>query len=303
VSDALHKQLTPLMHDKKDAKEIEALIKQMCDLPFPVDLGMVDSREYDTMCAGIIGGLQKVIRDNGGVPGPLPPNAPKMAKTVRNGMLSWQEGGSARAYDKWQADCVQESKDAQAIIDSLDSTAACKDALAKAYAGDAVKGLAKNWKRVSKEKKDDRVIRTFEAAGEQAQVIFDPSEDEPEQALRVYKEAPTKTAPGQFPKIFGPDLNGSVLFSRNNLEDDEVSFYCGPQETNGCLSDRYDYQADVQPVIESIIGTRESDLYCAENYHSVKPAKGETVKELAAYLDRAMKAAGAVVENENDIDL
>jgi hypothetical protein len=303
VTDEVLKQLTPLMHDNKDGKAIDHTIKEICDLPFPSTLGTVDSKEYDTMLAGIIAGLQNVIKVNGETPAPLPKNAPVLSTTIRSGAMSWQQGGSARAHDAWHANCVKEGQDAQARIDSLDSTKACKEALAKAYAGDPIKGQAKNWKRVHKENKGARVFRTFEAAGEQAQVIFNPSEDEPDKALVVHKEAPTTARPGQFPKILGPELNGQILFGLNTIEDDEVSFYCGPQTTDGHLSDSYDFQDEVRPIIQNILAGRNYDLYCAENFHTVKPAKGETAKELAAHLNKAMKAAGAIVENEHDIDL
>lgn len=303
VSEALFKQIEPLMHDHKEVKTIDLLIQQICDLPFPASLGMVDSREYDTLCAGIIGGLQNVIRQNGGTPATLPANAPQASTNVKRGALSWQQGGSARAHEQWQTRCIQEAKEAQALIDALNSTDACKQALSRAHAGHPIKGLVKNWKRISKETKGDRIFRTFEAAGERALVVFDPSADNPTAALFIPAGLPPISLPGQFPQITGPELTGKVLFGLNVIEDDEVSFYCGPQTNQDRLSDRYDNQAEIKPIIKQILGVRDQDLYCAENFHIVRPLKGETTRELANYLDKTMRAAGAIVEHENDIDL
>lgn len=283
----------------------EDLITKIINLPFPKELGLVDSQDYDHTCAMIIKGLHKVITDNGEIPKPLPANAPKVATKVTKGIMSWLEGGSSRAKDA--ADIIYEEKSVQARKETvaLNSTEGCRKALAEYFGDNPNEADPKVWKRTGKFTQSDKIFRTFicKDTGNEATVCFDPAYDEdPEDAISCFKGAIKPSGSlTTFPEVYGKYWSGKVHFSINAAEDSELSFYCGPESNEGGLDDMDD--PGISKVLETIFKDQDIELGAAENYHIIKPKAGQTLEELEKLVIERVTTAGATQSLIADMDM
>lgn len=150
----------------------QSAIQWLASCDMPKSLGLCDGTEYDTLRAYIIQGLQHVLVKRGVSPEALPANAPLAARWVRQGQLAWQEGGSNRAQEKHDA----EARAARLEVEKLNSTEACKDALAKKYKDHPNAADPKAWKRGSKLAQGDITARVFTCGAITATVFFDQEE-------------------------------------------------------------------------------------------------------------------------------
>lgn len=283
-------------------QDTEKTIKAIIALPFPKSLGLVDSREYDTFCAHVIEGLQKVIRDTGKEPEPLPPNAPGRSRQVVSGMMSYYDySGTARASTAYDKEVQEEMRKKDDEMEKLDSTEACKEALAKHYASTPGANDPKAWKRKKKLQQEHLITRVFECpkAKLTASVIFDSEADE--DPFYVVEEEVTAPTPGKFSKVYGPDRTGEVYFSMGNIEPDYIDFYCGPQVKAGHLDDLNDPGLD--KTLEELFKGYDFELAAAENFHIIKPKSGQSVAELKDEIIKKIVGAGAIDFSEPNADL
>ena len=294
----LSNQITPIIDREEDTEKV---IQEITKLPFPEFLGLCDSREYDTFCAGVIGGLQKVIRDAGKTPAPLPANAPTMSRQVVAGNISYYDNtGTSRASAAHAKQAQEEMEKEEQELEKLDSTDACKEALADHYSSNPIAKDAKAWKRKKKLKEGEIITRVFEcpAAKLLASVIFDRDSEEP---LTVVEEEVKSRVKGTFPKSYGKDRTGSAYFSMNNVESDYIDFYCGPQTRAGHLDDINDPGVDA--TMEELFKGYDFELAAAENFHIIKPKAGQTIAELKEEVINKITGAGAIDFSEPSEDL
>ena len=63
------------------------------------------------------------------------------------------------------------------------------------------------------------------------------------------------------------ELNGEIMLSKNNWENNTYQFHCGPSIGNGCVSDSVFICDYLETKLKQIGLLRNCDLNIAENYH------------------------------------
>lgn len=295
-------QVSGLVDDCGDtAADTQGLITQIIDLPFPESLGLVDSQEYDTVCAGIISGLQTVVVNQGGTPAPLPDNAPRASKLVRSGIMSYYDGsGTARARDQNAKEWTKADEIRQSNVDGMDTTKAAKEALAAAFAGQGDGGEPGAWKRKSKFKQGEQVVRVFGTKGGlTATAVFNPDADEPDEAMFVVPGATEQASPGKFPRPLAKNFSGKTIFIWGDYgADGKLDFYCGPEDTEGRMDDGGD--SVTGDTLEYIFKDHEIEVAASENHHIITCNDGETLEELKKVVFERLVAAGGRYDGEDE---
>ena len=87
------------------------------------------------------------------------------------------------------------------------------------------------------------------------------------------------------------EWTGKIIFGVNEIEDDEVSFYCGPEDKDGSLEDTLD-GGTTEP-LKILFADMNPDIGAAENLHIVPIIKGVTGKEIWKVVRERLLRSGA----------
>lgn len=278
---------------------IPQLIQTIADLPFPKELGLCDSQQYDTFVAGVILGLVKVHLDTTGELLKPPYNAPQPGRTVQNGRLSWIEGGSARAETAANLQYREEKQKSWETFKKMDTTEACKAALVTQFTDTK----PADWKRLKKFTQEGRVLRTFcnKTTAQEATVIFDEDNDDLELEVceRLYQPSSVAGSPKgtgtavKFHSPAGKYRSGNIYFALGgNQHGAEIDFYCGPESAEGALDDQNDQETT--DVLEALFPDYKAEWDAAENYHVITLKPGQSIEELQNVLRERITAAGGI---------
>jgi len=177
------------------------------------------------------------------------------------------------------------------LIRKQDTTEGCREVLACEFEGTT----KSDWKRKKKFMLHGKVIRVFEneKSGKKASVLLDPEYFEVGPTV-IEEEIVNSTTPRVFPKIYGLDRSGRVHFSLSSIDAGEVSFYCGPEMTNGNLDD-HDHQG-VIGTLEELFRGYDMELKAAECFHIIRSKMGQSAEDLARFVVQTIVDAGATHE-------
>lgn len=286
----IEKQVSAII-TKDPTASTQEVINSICAMDYPEDLGTCDSQEYDTILVQIVKGLEKVGKDNGETI-VIPANAPTECTLVRSGMISYWTGTS-REMTKRDEEARKSIAEMEAEYDKLDTTEGCRDVLVKQF-----KGTSKSdWKRKKKFTLHGKTVRIFQnkKSGSEVSVVLDP--EDMEEGAQIVNEAISNSNPAnKFPKVYGPNRSGKVYFALNTIEDGEVSFYCGPEMSDGSLDDLDD--EGVINTLEELFKGYDIELRAAENFHIIHPKTGQSEEALAQFVVETIVNAGALHDKE-----
>jgi hypothetical protein len=154
-------------------------------------------------------------------------------------------------------------------------------------------GLPKDWKRQSKKKDGEAIVRVFKNSltGEVIQVT--------ENVLGIHLVCLTgKDIEGNpitvnlLPVRMNKDLSGRVVFDKGELGLNEGRFFfdCGPETTDGAL---YDQIQDESPKLRQLFADMDPSIHDAENLHSVA-VPGWSAERIWAVVEKRLIRSGAV---------
>lgn len=178
------------------------------------------------------------------------------------------------------------------------TTKDCVDYLVKATCTEA-----KDWKRVRKYKRGTSISRIFKnrRTGEWMDVVEDDGKIISSVKLSQPSVDMSKAIPDENDKNemeSSKDWSGRIVYGRaiDDVEEEEVVFYCGPETKAGYLSDQC--HEDTSRKLETLFGDMVIDVQASENLHMIHLNNREDPEKVWEEVERRLKAAGAVKMKE-----
>ena len=88
------------------------------------------------------------------------------------------------------------------------------------------------------------------------------------------------------------ELSGRVIFSLNVIDDDEISFYCGPETVDGYIHDSCD--CGITSQLEKLLSKFNVSAGAATNYHTIQLSSTVNGKQIWKQVEEILVEAGAV---------
>lgn len=97
--------------------------------------------------------------------------------------------------------------------------------------------------------------------------------------MKKFELKPTETELEEYPD-FMDDLTGNIIFSLGEIEEDALTFYCGPETKEGYLLDWTDcgMYAQLEELFKSV--GMDVNVGSAENFHTISFTNGESGDEV-----------------------